>query len=73
MKMVSSFTTKTPTIQVKPRRQESNAHPLDQYLLTKRKKAMLTYALDSVMFVPLWPKFYEADHERSNKKPAHSY
>lgn len=37
MKMVSSFTTKTPTIQVKPSRQESNAHPLDQYLLTKRK------------------------------------
>lgn len=35
---VSSFTTKTPTIQVKPRRQESNAQPLDQYLLTKNKR-----------------------------------
>lgn len=39
MNMVSSFTTKTPTIHVKPRRQESKAQPFDQYLLHMQNKS----------------------------------
>lgn len=51
--MVSLLTTNTPTIHVRPRRQESNAQPLDQYLSHTKGIILCTFSYRLYCVMPV--------------------